>query len=351
MKYKLCFQLVLTLLLSVSIASAQLQKISGGRYTTGINRIESDLAPGEKVAIMSVTSLSGKLYIHAGEGEEVVFEYKRLIKCGEESLAREYDELTEVEIQKTPAALKLFLRAPNPAPWSGTNNSVVIEGDLTLPPDCQLEIDAEYYDLIVEGPFTSLENQASLGKMDISNISRSLIVSADARDMTLENISGDISVTISNADVTAQNLVTKDETARIKNENGNVFIEDIDGNFVIRNSYGKIRVSGVVLAGDNSRIIGTHCPIKVEVVESVDAGLSISDDYEDVTLEIADHIPARFTLDVEGDGEIHIVDIPVKPLIVRSDRMECMAGDGRVPINIDLEESGNIFIEGIQVDK
>lgn len=351
MKYRDLFCLTILLLTITAAASAQYYELSDNRYVTETSRLETTLAPGEKVDIMSVSSLSGKLYIHTGEGEQAVFVYKKLLKTRNESDAREYDNLVEAEIKKTPASLRLFLRAPNPAPWSGEDNAVSIEGELTLPADCQLEIDAEYFDIIIAGPFTSVENRSSFGRMDISNISRSLILAGSTQNINLSNVSGEISVTVSNADITAQNLVTMDEMTRIKNENGDITISGIEGSFTIRNSYGKIKISGAELTGGGCRIIGTHCPVRVEVTGSEGAGLAISNDFEDISLLIADNISARFMLNVDTNGEMHVTDLPVKPVIVQSNRMECYTGEGTIPITIDVEDSGNIFIEGIQVNR
>ena len=352
MKYIKIFTVIALLtVITAAMASAQNIEIYGNRYATEVNRLESTLEQGEKVVIMSVSSLSGKLYIIAGDDDQAVFEYREIFKCPGESTAREYERLVEAEMRKTPVELRVYLRAPNPAPWSETDNSATIEGELRLPPDCQLEIEADYFDLIVEGPFTSFENQSSLGRMAISDITRTLILSGGARDVNLNNISGEISVTINNADITAENLVTKGESARIKNENGSIFINSIEGNFAIRNSYGKIRISKASLSDGTSRIVASHCPIKVELVNSEKAGLSITNNYEDITIEIDETIPALFNLNVEAGGEMHVTDIPIKPVVVRSDHIECVVGDGVVPINIDVEEGGNIFIEGIQKDR
>ncbi|MEW5924452.1 MAG: hypothetical protein AB1746_10740, partial [Candidatus Zixiibacteriota bacterium] len=283
--------------------------------------------------------------------DKVTFEYRKQLKTRNESDAREYDNLVEAEIKKTPASLRLFLRAPNPAPWSGEDNTVSIEGELSLPADCQIEIDAEYFDLIIEGPFTSVENRSSFGRMDISNITRSLIVAGSTQNINLNNISGEITVSVSNADLTAERLVTKDEMARIKNENGDVTVSDIEGSFTIRNSYGKVKIDRAELSGGGCRIIGTHCPIRVEIVGSESAGLAITNDFEDVSIQIAENVPARFMLNVDTNGEMHVTDLPVKPVIVQSNRLECYTGEGLIPIAIDVEDSGNIFVEGIQVDR
>lgn len=351
MRYKyILFCLFLIMIIAIS-ASAQLYEMSDNRFVTESIRLAATLAPGEKVDIMSVSSLSGKLYIHTGAGDQAVFEYKKVFKTRNESDAREYDNLVEAEIKTTPASMRLFIRAPNPAPWSDEDNAVSIEGELSLPADCQLEIDAEYFDLVIEGPFTSVENRSSFGRMDISNITRSLIVAGSTQDINLGNISGEITVSVSNADLTAERLATKSEMARIKNENGDITISDIEGNFTIRNSYGKIKIDRAELSGGGCRIIGTHCPIRVQVVGSENAGLAISNDFEDVNMQIAENVPARFMLNVDTNGEMHVIDLPVKPVIVQNNRLECYTGEGLIPITIDVEDSGNIFVEGIQADR
>ena len=351
MRYKYILGSLFLILMTTVSVSAQLYEMNDNRFVTESIKLSATLAPGEKVDIMSVSSLTGKLYIHTGTGDQAVFEYKKILKTRNESDAREYDKLVEAEIKTTPASMRLFLRAPNPAPWSGEDDAVHIEGELSLPADCQLEIDAEYFDLVIEGPFTSVENRSSFGRMDISNITRSLIIAGSTQNINLSNIAGEITVSVSNADLTAERLATKNEMARIKNENGDVTISDIEGNFTIRNSYGKIKIEGAEISGGGCRIIGTHCPIRVEVVSSESAGLAISNDFEDVTMQIAENVPARFMLNVDTNGEMHVTNLPIKPVIVQNNRLECYTGEGLIPITIDVEDSGNIFVEGIQADR
>ncbi|MEW5924809.1 MAG: hypothetical protein AB1746_12565, partial [Candidatus Zixiibacteriota bacterium] len=64
MKYRNILYGIFLFFLTAATAPAQLYEMNDNRYVTESKRLETTLAPGEKVNIMSVSSLSGKLYIH-----------------------------------------------------------------------------------------------------------------------------------------------------------------------------------------------------------------------------------------------------------------------------------------------
>jgi hypothetical protein len=277
----------------------------------------------------------------------MVFEYKRILKTDSESEAADYASLIEVDIRKTSDGVKLLLQAPNPAPWAGTDNAGMIEGELHLPENCDVEVYADYFDMTIVGPFRSVENRSSLGRQDIQNVTERLIVSSSGRDIKLKEVRGNISAGTNNADIRIEDMISEQALARISNENGDIIIETIHGAFSINSSYGKIRIDDAELTGRTSRISGVQCPIKLTIKDMVESGLTINDNFEDVELYVNKAVSAAFWLQAESGGEIHVEGIPVKPTAVASDRLEFITGKGGPAIGVDVEEGGNIRIKGI----
>jgi len=306
----------------------------------------SSAAAGEKINIRATSGLSGKIKISANDADTVVLECRKIAKTSTRAKAAEYTELTDVTIRKARKGLEILFRTPNPAPWSGTDESVFIEGELYLPKDCQLELAADYFDLEIEGPFVSVENRKSFGRLDVSNITKIVDLTGSNRDISLKNIRGDITVNLSHADIWIEDMKAEYRAARINNEYGNISIDRFGGDFIVNNSYGKIKLTNMDIVNGKSRIEGTQCPIRVTVGSFDNAELFISNSYEDIILELPDTVAAGFFLKTEDDGAIHIQGIPVKPILIESNYVELKSGDGGSKIKIGADGGGNINIFG-----
>nr|MBN2276901.1 hypothetical protein [candidate division Zixibacteria bacterium] len=326
----------------------EIYELGDGRFGTREEVVSEKAESGGLITITAASYLSGKLYINVGDNNEARFSYKKIIKTSSHSKAIDYADLIQVELQKSIDGLNLLLRSPNPAPWSSSDEAGIIEGNLDIPAGSRIEVDADYFDLIVDGPFSSVKNEGSFGQIDAQNIQDRIELTTTSRDISLKDIKGEVVINTTNADIRIKNMVTSFEPARIKNENGNILIDGATGSFVVRSSFGKIRLSGIQLVGENTRIIGNHCPIRMEIEKLSDAYLAITNNYEDVELAVPKDLSANFSLEVNPDGEIHVVDIPVKPLQVTRNRMEMVSGDGEGQITIDLGGNADISIEGVR---
>jgi len=339
--------IIVLLSLPFEIANAiEVYELGGNRYSTKEASVEADVDQGSTIVIKAATHLSGKLYITSTESGKAKFDYKKILKTESSSKAADYSAIIEVDMQKTTSGLNILLRAPNPAPWSETNDAGIVEGDLTLPAGCNLEIDAVYFDLVIDGPFSSVTNEKSFGRIDVQNINDMVDLSTNSRDISLNGVKGEISLNTNNADIRIKDMVTNFDPARLKNENGNIFIDNAVGAFIIRNDYGKIRMDNINFVGDNSRIIGSHCPINVDILDMGEGYLAITDTDEDVSLTVPSSISANFSLEVEGDGEIHSKGIAVEPTQITRSRIEMKSGNGDAQIMIDLKGGADIEIEG-----
>ena len=157
LKYITATCLVL-LLISSGIDAGELSAYGRGRFASDEISIEAVFSADDDVTISAAASLSGKIYIIDEDIDRAIFKYRKILKTNDRSTAVDFAEMIEAKIQKLPSGLKLILRAPNPAPWSGRSESAQIEGKLVLPYNCRLDIRAEYFDFQVSGPFHVLKN-------------------------------------------------------------------------------------------------------------------------------------------------------------------------------------------------
>ncbi len=316
------------------------------RFITGEIILHSSAVAGEKIIIRAAFGLSGKIKISANDVDSAVLEFRKIAKTTTRGKAAEYTELTDVTIRKTREGLEILFRTSNPAPWSGTDEAVAVEGELRLPKDCQLELAADYFDMEIEGPFVSVENRKSFGRLDVRNVTKILDLTSTNRDISLKNIKGDITVNLSHADIWIEEMKAEYRPARINNEYGNINVDGFEGDFIIENSYGRIKLMNMDIIDAKCSIEGTQCPIKVSAGNFDNAELFISNSYEDIILDLPDTVAAGFYLKTENDGAIHIQGIPVKPILIESNYIELKSGDGGSKIKIGVDGGGDINVFG-----
>ena len=339
---------VLIVLLYITPSSAiDVHKISLNRFATDISTLTSEMSPDGKATINSASNFPGEIRIIARESQTVTFEYRKILKTPDYNEAISYAEVIEVEIKNVPGGINLMLRAPNPPPWSGSDNSARIEGELRLPLNCDLDIESDFIDFTIEGPFRSISNKPSFAQFDIRGVSEKLDITTAGQNIYLRDISGLVSVTTNNADIRIRNMITDTKPARLKNERGDILIADHDGALDVQNSFGKIRINGARLKSHTSKIHGLHCPIKLEAAEITGGDLEITSTFENVDLILPQSLSASMNFKVGLEGEIHIVNLPVKPIKVERDRFRGVSGEGESNIMVEIEGPGNIEVEGI----
>jgi len=329
-----------------SVWGDEVTPFGSDRFITGTLVANSSASKGESVLLHASSSLLGKLVVTAETTDSAWLEAKAIVKTESRSMASEYTELVDMSIRRTRRGLEILFRTPNPAPWSGSDESVMIEGELHLPYDCQIKIDAEYFDLIIDGPFVSVENDKSYGRMDIRNITKVVELTGTNRDISLKNVSGDINVNLSHADLWIDEMRSEYRAARIKNDYGNVNIDGFEGEIIVIDSYGKIKMADIRLSEGKSSIEAVQCPINLSV-ESLDkTELFLSSTYEDIVMDVPNSAAVDFQLKTERAGEIHVQDIPIKPIKVESNYVELSSGKGGSIIKVGIEGGGNIIVNG-----
>lgn len=351
---KICVIILLAIFAPLSFLPAETLHPRGkNRFVSDLITEKSVLGPDKLVIVNSALNLSGELRIVAGDNGEAIFEYRKVIKTSDMNTAIEYANQIAIDMHHTSNGAKIVLQATNPAPWQEDLESGQIEGILRLPYECRLEINTPYFEVDVSGPFYSMENKSSLASLNIRKITNRLNLSGYHRKLRLQEISGIISIIGGNADIKIEGMRSISTAAEIKNENGDVIIDNFSGAVDLKNSYGRVRLTNYRLNEAEARIAGSQSSIRLELADLVNSRLDISNIYDDVRLYIPDGISAEVELIVEPGNEIHVENLPIRPITAENNRVWLITGDGEPNsiIAVNVEGGGNIFVEGIEGSK
>ena len=347
---KIWLRVLLGLLLPVFLYSfvfaENLVKQGRGRYATRKIKLETELSDSQKIKINSVESVGGKLYIVAAKKEQAQIEFRKLFKTDDEEKANEYTEIVQVVFKETSSGLELLIQAPNPSPWSGSDKSVSIEGELNLPEGSMVVIDAMYFDIIVDGPFRSVKNVNSFGRLDVKHITEKTVLSTSHGNISVKDLSGDISIETENADIRAYQVAASDKPAQFINKNGDVILNGCMGGLSIKNSYGKVRAEDISTSGQKISIDCDYTPVFLALDELDSAVVSITNVNEDISIDFSGKLSAVVDLQVDADSEIHVEGMPIKPDDVEPRRIEFETGSGDNRISAKIKGIGDITFQG-----
>jgi len=329
-----------------SVSAQDMVEANRGQYQSGELTGNATMSPGDRIHIVSTNFLSGSIAVKTHKESRAVFNFRKLIKIEGKSNAIDYANMVGISMENAGSEVRLYLQTPNPAPWSGTDNSVKISGTLTIPEGCEVEFEAVYFDVSMDGVFKSVKNRSSFGKLMISGVEEELDVSSSNRDIVARNIKGEISISTSYADIDIQNMESDGPAAYIRNENGNITIGDFVGAFDVRNDFGRIKIDDAVLTDERSRIRGSYSPIRISIAKMDEAGLTIRNNNEDIELSVPVKSSVDYSLKVEGNGEINAEGLDIIPTYVDYNRLDFKTGDGDSRVRVSVGGKGNINISG-----
>ncbi len=317
-----------------------------GTFSTGKLSHKMEIGGTNRLLIRAAANLPGNIKLNASKVKEVVVSYYKKAKAPQKDQAIDYIDLIAVVLDRTPDALRLEMRAPNPAPWAGDSDWGMVVAEITVPEKCFVEIEAPLFDVDAVGPFKGIVVLASLGKIDVSNVLEKLELATSNQRVDVSDISGDISIRTTNANLSGRNLVAIGQRCEIENEHGDIRIDGFTGEISVENSYGRVNISSFIVRGKRNVIRGMSGPIRLEISEVHDAQLRITNRYEDVELTLPDNSSASFSLAVDEGGKIEVSNINVKPELIEQNRMNLVAGKGTSVITGSVRGSGNIYIRG-----
>ncbi len=344
-KHSLYFGCLLLFALSTATQGQEIKSDEAGLYTTDMLTLSGECKPGDLIEIRSASTLMGSLNIVIGEDDGVLVEYYKKARTDSKSIAIDYIDLISVPLTVTPNGVKLDLRAPNPAPWS-SRESGLVEVQMTIPADCEVSIEAPYFDIEAEGPFKTFEVPSSMGRLTVFNVTDLLDLATSNRRVTVENISGKLKVVTTNSNLLARNINCSDEQALFRNDGGDIIIDNLTGELNIKNSYGRIEVVDFRPSGRKNYIRGLYGPIVVEVTEMTGGQLIVNNRYEDVEISLPEDISAVFSLAVEEEGKVEVKGFPFKTDLVKQNRLNLVAGNGDALVSSSIRGKGNIYVRG-----
>lgn len=322
-----------------------------GVFSTSDLKLSTSVDARRKILIRATSNLRGRLSIKTADKAQASVIYAKQAKTDSRTRAFDYIDLMSVSLDRFPEYIRLDLRAPNPAPWSADRESGSIEAQLTIPAGCDVEIEALYFDVYAEGPFAALINRSSLGRLEITDVTKSLEITTSNRRVNLTKISGDISVTTSNATLYANQVTSPTRAARFRNDGGDIKIENLTGQVNVKNSYGRIDILGFLAFGEGNFIRGASGPIAIELQSLEKGQLVVSNRYEDIEIMMPSDISAFFSLAVDDDGIIDASNFTFTPTLVKPNRLAFSAGTGEVDVSASIRGKGNILITGIERDE
>lgn len=332
--------------LGSGILAQELVQDESGMWSTGEQKASLVMPKSQYLVIRSAASVAGSIEIETGYVKEVLLTYSKRAKSNSKSLVDDYLDVLSVSLDAFGGKGRLEFRAPNPAPWSGSNDAGIVHAKLIVPKGTFVEIEAAYFDVKAAGPLSGLVVSSSFGQIEAVRIDSVLDVSTSNQKVTLDLISGDISASTSNAPLVASRVVPGRLSARFKNENGDIKLDSVAGSINVRNSYGKISVDRFKADGEGSSIKGSSGPITVDLLGIRDGSLTITNRLEDIELRVPSDVSAFLALAVEEDGKIDASGFGFKTDLVQRDRLNLVSGGGKSNISCAIKGKGNIFVRG-----
>ncbi len=345
-KYTAALAVVFVLLIGVTASAQEINDLNNGLFETDSIILKSEVGSVRDMIIQSASNLSGALTIRAAEQSTVLINYKKKAKASSRSMATDFIDLIDVTLDVLPNKITVKLRAPNPAPWSGTSFSGSVQAELVVPIGCRIEIEAPLYDVTAQGPFEQIVIPESLGRLEIADVTERVVVASVNRRVLLENITGQISASTSNSSLRATNINTGTSQAKFRNNGGDIRIEGFVGGINAKNSYGRITVLDFEPRGQSNYIRGSSAPITLEISQMTEGQLVVANRHEDIDISIPDTLSAYLTLAVDEDGIIEANHFPFVSDLVQRDRLSLVAGSGDVDISGKVRGKGNIYIRG-----
>jgi hypothetical protein len=319
-----------------------------GLFTTNEMTIARECPDTDSIVILSASELSGALEVKAADIKRIEVVYTKKAKTGSRSQAIDYIDLLSVSLDSRPSHARLELRAPNPSPWTKAGESAWIDAVVTVPMGWAVRIEAPYYDVTANGPFSGLVIPSSLGRLDVKHVTGEVDVTTANRRVNLEDVSGTISVTTSNSTLVARQIESLGEPAKFVNDGGDIDISGVVGAVTVRNRFGRITVSDFEPRGRSSRIHGEQAPIAVEIRKMTEGQLVISNRNEDIDITIPDSLSSFLSLAVDDNGVIEATGFQFTTDLVQPNRLNLITGDGTVTISSTIRGEGNIYVRGAE---
>lgn len=335
----------LLLLLAFSATAQEIFEQDKGVWATSQLNLSAPIAAGERLVIRAAETLAGKITILATETDQATVLYTKRATTDSRSRAIDYIDLIALDIAPIAKGARLQLRAPNPAPW-GAAESGSVEVEIRVPEGVFVDVEALYFDVTAEGPFSGVLIPASLGRLEVYRVNGPVDLATANRRLVLEDATGKISAQTSNSTLTAANIESRRQQAVFRNDGGEIRIDGFTGEISARNDFGIIEITDFHPLGRRNVIRGQSAPIILEVIDLGESRLVVSNRFEDIDITTPSDLSAEISLAVGEGGRIEVSGLKFQTDLVQRDRLGLVVGEGFGFLSSSISGHGNIYIRG-----
>ena len=362
-------------------------EVSAGTYSHFIeNRTDILQVEGVKKVLLSAPqNLSGRIRIQSVEkgAASVAIEYEG--RASNEAEFRHFLDLVEINISRKGDKAVVVVSTADNAPWEGSDKSIVLNMNFTLPEKLAVAIEGRFYSIEILGSFEGLEIDNDYGEVYAHHIKGPVNIRTSFKDVTLGDVEGEVSILNNSGSIEAfnincgpgkcrfettvgkvklENIIGEVEvitsykpiilkgvnagggTISATNNYGEIKLDDVRGKLEIKTNFSRIEGDIINLSPGSSMISSGYAEIELDKIRLDNSDLSISNNFSDVRAVFPGKPSARFILATDEGGGIHIKGIPLKPVSVTRNGFEGIVGGGVSTIEINIRGIGRIDVLG-----
>lgn len=343
---RLSYLLTAIAILGGSTQAQEIHVREHGLYSTKEITTSVQLGTQNRLVIRSAVNLSGRLTITSAAGRQIKLTFTKQARTQKSGTATDYIDLISVSLSTVAEETRLEMRAPNPAPWDPETEAGIVEATLVVPEECQVEIDAQQFDVNAQGPIRGLIISSSLGGIDASRITEMTDITTANRRVTVSDLTGEIAVATSNSSIIARDITNTKGQARFRNDGGEIKIQRFRGGINVKNSFGRTDIADFEPIGNSNYVRSSSGPILLDIKSMNGSQLVVSNQYEDIEITIPDTLSTYMSLKVDEDGMIEATHFQFKTDLVERNRLNLHTGEAKSEISGTVRGKGNIFIRG-----
>jgi len=345
MTIRLAFMGLFMCALAGAATSQGLVKDANGVFVARAVEGQAAMTPAQKLVINAASSLGGAITLTAG-ASQCRYSYNKRLNTPTKTEAAKYAEVISVDIEERRDEIVFYLRAPARAPWSGTSNSGRVDIHIKIPDNCRVQMNTAYFDIEADGPFAEFEVTETLSTVRVENVRGRLDARVSNRPLSVHDVRGQVFVSNKYSSIRLEDIDTGELSATIRNEHGEISLDECRGSFDLRTSYDRIIGRHLFLTGSENRIKNVSGVINLELDSLTTGNLRINNNYGSIWLSIRNRIDADFICKIEEGNRVIAEQMDMIPSLVYDTRLEFTAGEGEAEVRLTTNGSGDINIVG-----
>lgn len=346
---------IVTLLLALTapqLTAERIEKVSGSRYETATATRTLLAREYDNLSFTSSSYVGGTLIIRAGDTEESIITYKKVLKADSSEQAETFADFLDVKVEELENELAIAAETPSRPPWSGTNYSGRLEIEIEVPANGELKVYVRTtaHEIQVTGPFASVDISNEFGDVAVSNVTRKVKISTENSAVKVTNCSGPVTVRTSARPILLSEIDSRLGTVSLRNANGMIVLENVTGELDVRTEFAPIRATGTRLESGRSKIRTENATVQIEALR-LKGDLTLINSHGKIDLSLPPEIDAQFSLRVEEEGRIYTTGIPITTELVTRTVLNGATGSGQHQIDVDMRGVGTISLRQLSIDE